>query len=225
MNYFGNMTQPPPSNVCVKLCISCVSMNMFFFLYVCTCAMSHIYRVFQRKFLCTYLFVGPCKFTIFVLLIKYLFQTQHHFGIIKVFIWVVQKFSKQNKKGFIWPNSPIFSKGSITFKTFLIFIIKESSKKFRCCASGPKGLCFKIVNLCRTEADLTSKWGRIFQAVYWWHQNQSSCIVRCCVMSRGVAKKLADHLLTHNPPTHKVIYEEISWATIFFWPLRGSTFT
>ena len=55
------------------------------------------------------------------------------------------------------------------------FVIKECLKEFRYCASGLGSS--KIVNFCRTEAGLTSKWGRISQAVYWWHQNRSSYIV------------------------------------------------
>ena len=33
------------------------------------------------------------------------------------------------------------------------------------------------------EADLTSKWGRFLLGVYWWHQKQSSSVVRPCLMS------------------------------------------
>ena len=50
-------------------------------------------------------------------------------------------------------------------------------KEFRYGANGP--WCSKIVNFCRTEAGLTSKWGRISPAVYWWHQKQCSYIVQC----------------------------------------------
>ena len=66
-----------------------------------------------------------------------------------------------------------------------------------------------MVYIQRTEAGLTSKWGRISPAVYWGHQNQYSYIVRRCTTSCGVAKKLADHSLTHpltHPLTHKVTY-------------------
>ena len=35
------------------------------------------------------------------------------------------------------------------------------------CVSGPGELHSKIVNFCRTEAGLPSKWGRILPAVYW----------------------------------------------------------
>ena len=35
----------------------------------------------------------------------------------------------------------------------------------------------KIFNFDRTEAGLTSKWGRISPAVQWCYQNQSNCIV------------------------------------------------
>ena len=31
------------------------------------------------------------------------------------------------------------------------------------------------------EADLTSKWGRFLLGVYWWHQKQSSSVVRPCL--------------------------------------------
>ena len=57
--------------------------------------------------------------------------------------------SNQNKKIFFGKNL-IFS-----LRVQLPFIIKESSKNLRYCASGPRGLCFKIVHFCCTEADLT----------------------------------------------------------------------
>ena len=88
-------------------------------------------------------------------------------------------------------------------------MIKQSSKKFRYFAIGPRGLCFEIVNFCRTEAGLTSKWGRISPAVYWWHQNQSRYIVWRCATSRGVAKKLADHSPTH---TQSHIWRQLKWT-------------
>ena len=50
------------------------------------------------------------------------------------------------------------------FSISFLFITKECLKEFRYCASGPG--CSKIVNFCRTEAGLTSKWGRISPAVY-----------------------------------------------------------
>ena len=64
--------------------------------------------------------------------------------------------------------------------------------------SGPRVLRSRIVNFCRTEAGLTSKWGRISPAVYWWHQNQSSYVVRSHTVSLDVAEKLADHAHTHT---------------------------
>ena len=39
-------------------------------------------------------------------------------------------------------------------------------------------ICSKIVNFDRTEAGLTSKWGRISPAVQWCYQNQSNYTVR-----------------------------------------------
>ena len=62
----------------------------------------------------------------------------------------------------------------------------------------PGSLFSKIVNLCRTEAGLTSKWGKILPEVYWCHQIQSIYTVGHCVMSRGVAGKLADYTHTHR---------------------------
>ena len=47
------------------------------------------------------------------------------------------------------------------------FIIKEWLKEFRYCVIGPGGLCSTILYFCRTEVGLTSKWGRIWPAVYW----------------------------------------------------------
>ena len=38
-------------------------------------------------------------------------------------------------------------------------------------------ICFKIANFDRTEASLTSKWGRISPAFHWCYQNQSNYIV------------------------------------------------
>ena len=52
---------------------------------------------------------------------------------------------------------------------------------------GTRGLCSRIVNFCRTEAGLTSKWGRILPAVYWWHQNPSSYVIGRRATSRDVA--------------------------------------
>ena len=48
-----------------------------------------------------------------------------------------------------------------------------NTNEFEYCASGPG--YSKIVKFCRTEAGLTSKWGRISPAVY---QNQSRYIVK-----------------------------------------------
>ena len=53
----------------------------------------------------------------------------------------------------------------------------------------PNGQCSKIVNFNRTEAGLTSKWGRISPAVQWCYQNQSNCIIRRCTTSGDVAKR------------------------------------
>ena len=43
---------------------------------------------------------------------------------------------------------------------------------------GPNRQCSKIVNFNRTEAGLTSKWGRISPAVQWCYQDSSNCTVQ-----------------------------------------------
>ena len=48
---------------------------------------------------------------------------------------------------------------------------------------GPNGQCSKIVNFNRTEAGLTSKWGRISPAVQWCYQNQFICPPWQCTAS------------------------------------------
>ena len=75
--------------------------------------------------------------------------------------------------------------------------ITQCLKEFRYCVSGP--VCSKIIIFCHTEAGLTSKCGRISPKVYWWHQNQSSYIVRCLATSRNGIKVFG--LYTHSP-TH-----------------------
>ena len=54
----------------------------------------------------------------------------------------------------------------------------------------------KIVNFCRTEAGLTSKWGRISPTVYWGHQNQSSYVVQRRAASHDRIKVFCLH--THS---------------------------
>ena len=56
--------------------------------------------------------------------------------------------------------------------------------------------CSKMVNFNRTEAGLTSKWGRISPAVQWCYQNQSNCILQRCTTSGNVAKKFVTHTET-----------------------------
>ena len=72
----------------------------------------------------------------------------------------------------------------LKFSISCTLIIKVSSKLFRYCASGPRGLCSRIVSFCRTEAGLTSKCGRISPADYWWYQNLCRrmlySVAQCC---------------------------------------------
>ena len=56
-------------------------------------------------------------------------------------------------------------------------------------------ICSKIVNFDRTEAGLTSEWGRILPAVIWCYHDQSNCNVRRRATSpRNV---LQTHIHTH----------------------------
>ena len=68
----------------------------------------------------------------------------------------------------------------------------------------------KIVNFNRTEAGLTSKWGRISPAAQWRYQNQSNCIVKRCMTSGDVTKKFGTHTetlrLTHMEPWDKTTH-------------------
>ena len=84
------------------------------------------------------------------------------------------------------------------FSISFLFITNECLKEYWYGASGPG--CSKLVNFCRTEAGLTSKWGRISPAVYWWHQKQCSYIVRRRATSRNGIKVfgLHTHALTYS---------------------------
>ena len=73
----------------------------------------------------------------------------------------------------------------------------ECLKEFKYCTSSPGSLCSRIVNFCRAETGLTSKWGRILSAVYWCHQIQSTYILGCHATSYSVAGKLTDYINTH----------------------------
>ena len=42
----------------------------------------------------------------------------------------------------------------------------------------PAWACYLIVKFCRTEGYCTKKWGRISPGFYWYHQKQSSYVVR-----------------------------------------------
>ena len=159
------------------------------FLFLTSTTWSQVAACIPGSFF-AHMFVGPCKVTYYHLT-KYLFQTQHHFEIINIFIWVVQKFSKKKEFFLVKLSYPL--KGFNYLQDFFRFYYQRELEEVHILSSGPRGLCFKIVNFCRTETGLTSKWGRNSPAVYWWHQNQSRYIVRRCATWSGVAKKLADH--------------------------------
>ena len=106
-------------------------------------------------------------------------------------------FEHKKDNYILFPSSEIF----ITFKIFCVlisflFLTKVCLKEFRYGASGPG--CSKIFIFCRTEAGLTSKWGRISPAIYWGHQSQSTYIEGCRETSRDVSGKLADHAHIHT---------------------------
>ena len=58
-------------------------------------------------------------------------------------------------------------------------------------------ICSKIANFIRTEAGLTSKWGRISVAVQWCYQNPSNCTVRQCT-GCSIMKRIMFALFTQT---------------------------
>ena len=82
----------------------------------------------------------------------------------------------------IWINKNIsfYSSEYCVFNIIIIFWFMILSEL------GPKGQCSKIVNFNRTEAGLTSKWGRILPAVQWFYQKQSNSNLWRCTVSREI---------------------------------------
>ena len=70
-------------------------------------------------------------------------------------------------------------------------------------------ICSKIVNFNRTEAGLTSKWGRILPAVQWSYQNQFNCTVR--------QRATSPTNLLHGRTTEYGLYSEVTLAKNIFW--------
>ena len=66
-------------------------------------------------------------------------------------------------------------------------------------------ICSKIVNIDRTEAGRTSKWGRILPAVQWCYQNQSKGPKRQLITSRDVAEKLMHTYIHMHARTNEQI--------------------
>ena len=159
--------------------------------------------------LVAHMFVEPRKETC-LYFIKYFFQSQHCFETLKIFICAVEKCSNQ-KRIIIYGRKLPFSESVFTFKIFLILKIlpihnwsKNALRSSDTVRGVLENCVIKIVNFCRTEAGLTSKWGRILLSVYWWYQNQPSYTVGRRATSRDVAKCfwkigwLHTHTQTHN---------------------------
>ena len=121
--------------------------------------------------------------------------------------WEMLKSKEDNHNGRKLP----FSESVFTFKIFLILKIlpihnwsKNALRSSDTVRGVLENCVIKIVNFCRTEAGLTSKWGRILLSVYWWYQNQPSYTVGRRATSRDVAKCfwkigwLHTHTQTHN---------------------------
>ena len=82
------------------------------------------------------------------------------------------------------------------------------------CDSGMV-ILFSIVNFCRTEGYCTKKWGRILPGFYWYHQKESSYVVRHLatlpIFDQSEAKKLAEiHVYTDTGSTYcqALLYEQ-----------------
>ena len=73
-------------------------------------------------------------------------------------------------------------------------------------------ICSKIVNFDRTEAGLTSKWGRISPAVQWCYQIQYNCTVRRRTTSRDVAKKYDTETDTLAAMGQNNLYSKVALA-------------
>ena len=93
---------------------------------------------------------------------------------------------------------------------YLFLFLKKAATSERCvfniiiifqfiiiCEIGSNERCSKIVNFNRTEAGLTSKWGRISPAVQWCYQNQSNCTTWRRTASREIEN--FNLLLFFNP--------------------------
>ena len=101
-----------------------------------------------------------------------------------IFIWVVQKFSKQ-KKHFIFVKLSYPLKGfNYPQDFFRILLSKRARRSLDSVRVVPEAYVLELSIL------IAQKWGRISPAVYWWHQNQSSYNIRRCTPLFSVAKKI-----------------------------------